>query len=40
MNWNSDKIVKIVYNVLTERYDSVELGALPTTLSQALGLSK
>lgn len=34
------KIVKIVYNVLTERYDSVELGALPTTLSQALGLSK
>lgn len=32
------KIVKIVYNVLTERYDSVELGALPTTLKQALGL--
>lgn len=34
------KIVKTVYNVLTEKYDSIELGALPTTLSQALGLSK
>lgn len=34
------KVVKTVYNSLTERYEEVELGALPTTLSQALGLSK
>ena len=34
------KIVKTVYDVLKEKYDSIELGALPTTLSQALGLSK
>lgn len=32
------KIVKVEYNVLTDRYDSMELGALPTTLAQALGL--
>ena len=36
----SFKIVKTVYNTLTERYDEMELGALPITLSQALGLSK
>ena len=34
------KIVKTVYNTLTERYDEMELGALSITLSQALGLSK
>ena len=34
------KIVKTVYNSLTERYEEMELGALSTTLSQALGLSK
>lgn len=34
------KIVKTVYNVLSERYDSMELGALSTTLKQALGLEK
>lgn len=34
------KIVKTVYNSLTERYESMELGTLSTTLSQALGLSK
>lgn len=33
------KVVKTVYNVLQERYDEMELGALSTTLSQALGLS-
>ena len=34
------KIVKTVYNTLTERYEEMELGTLSTTLSQALGLSK
>lgn len=34
------KVVKTVYNVLSERYDSMELGALSTTLAQALGLEK
>ena len=34
------KIVKTVYNVISERYDSMELGALSTTLAQALGLEK
>lgn len=34
------KIVKTEWDVLAERYKSMELGALPTTLSQALGLSK
>lgn len=34
------KIVKTVYNVLAERYDGMELGALSTTLSQALGIKK
>lgn len=34
------KIVKTVYNSLTERYEEMELGALSITLSQALGLSK
>ena len=33
------KIVKVVWNVLQERYDSMELGTLATTLSQALGVS-
>lgn len=33
------KIVKIVYNVLLEKYDSVELGNLTTSLSEALGIS-
>lgn len=32
------KIVKIVYNVLLERYDSVELGNLSTSLASALGI--
>ena len=31
------KIVKTVYNVLLERYDSMELGSLSTTLAEALG---
>lgn len=34
------KIVKTVWNVLKNRYDSMELGDLSTTLSQALGISK
>lgn len=34
------KIVKIVYNVLGERYDSVELGNLSTSLSSALGIKE
>lgn len=34
------KIVKTVYDPLMERYEEMELGALSTTLSQALGLSK
>lgn len=33
------KIVKTVYNVLREKFDEMELGALSTTLSEALGLS-
>lgn len=33
------KIVKVVWDVLQERYDSMELGTLATTLSQALGVS-
>ena len=33
------KIVKTVWNVLTDRFDSMELGDLSTTLSQALGIS-
>lgn len=33
------KIVKVIWNVLQERYDSMELGELSTTLSQALGVS-
>jgi phage-related protein len=32
------KIVKTVYNVLLEKYDEIELGALSTTLKEALGL--
>lgn len=34
------KIVKTVWNVLEGRYDSMELGALSTTLAEALGLKK
>lgn len=33
------KIVKTVYNVLLEKYDSMELGTLSTSLSEALGIS-
>lgn len=33
------KIVKTVWNVLTSRYDEMELGQLSTTLSEALGIS-
>ena len=33
------KIVKTVYDVLMERFESMELGDLSTTLSKALGLS-
>lgn len=33
------KIVKTAYNVLLERYDSLELGTLSTTLSEALGVT-
>lgn len=33
------KIVKTVWNVLEDRFDSLELGSLSTTLSEALGLS-
>ena len=32
------KIVKTVWNVLTDRYESMELGTLSTTLAQALGI--
>lgn len=32
------KIVKTVYNVLTERYEEMELGTLSTSLSEALGI--
>lgn len=34
------KIVRTEYDVLEERYSSMELGALATTLSQALGISE
>lgn len=34
------KIVKTVWNVLTDRFDSMELGDLSTTLSQALGIEQ
>lgn len=34
------KIVKTVYNVLLERYDSLELGKLSTSLAEALGVSQ
>lgn len=33
------KIVKTVWNVLMDRYDSMELGDLSTTLSEALGIT-
>ena len=33
------KIVKTVWNVLKDRFDSMELGDLSTTLSEALGIS-
>ena len=33
------KIVKTVWNVLTSRYDEMELGTLSTTLADALGIS-
>ena len=33
------KIVKTVWNVLRDRYDSMELGDLSTSLSEALGIS-
>lgn len=33
------KIVKTEYNVLLDRYSSLELGSLSTTLSEALGIS-
>lgn len=34
----SFKIVKVVWDVLSDRYDEMELGALSTSLSEALGL--
>ena len=34
------KIVKIEFNVLLERYEKVELGNLPVTLANALGIGK
>lgn len=34
------KIVKTVWNVLTDRFDSMELGDLSTTLSEALGIEQ
>lgn len=34
------KIVKVVWDVLQEKYTEMELGALSTTLAQALGLAK
>ena len=33
------KIVKTVWNVLSNRYDSMELGSLSTSLSEALGIT-
>lgn len=35
----SFKIVKTVYNVLLEKFDEIELGALSTSLASALGVS-
>lgn len=32
------KIVKVIWDVLSDRYDEMELGALSTTLSEALGI--
>lgn len=32
----NEKVIKVVYNVLLERYDEMELGMLRTTLSQAM----
>lgn len=34
------KIVKTVWNVLTDRYDEMELGQLSTTLAEALGVGE
>ena len=34
------KIVKVVYDVLLERYQSMELGTLSTTLADALGITQ
>ena len=34
------KIVKTVWNVLLDRYESMELGSLSTTLAEALGVGK
>ena len=34
------KIVKTVWNVLTERFDEMQLGSLSTTLAQALGIEQ
>lgn len=34
------KIVKVTYDVLQERYTSMELGTLSTTLAEALGISQ
>lgn len=34
------KIVKTVYNVLEDRFDSMELGSLATSLAEALGISQ
>ena len=34
------KIVKTTWNVLLDRYDEMELGNLPVTLAEALGVSK
>lgn len=40
-NTSSDfKIVKTVWNVLEDKYDSMELGDLSITLSEALGITK
>lgn len=32
----NEKVIKVVYNVLLERYDEMELGMLKTTLSEAM----
>ena len=34
------KIVRVVYDVLNDRYEEMELGALKTTLSEALGVGQ